>query len=144
VSFTRNDLFSVVPFPLTAAILPQLLLRPPCRSKHGGLLRQNRLFWLFAAVVKSPNCRFFAKGVCEIDEFAAFFANCDRRECLWYERCQEVDAIVDEHGGNREFTPFSMFNFSTNSTYRGEIYNDQCWTENSLWQQQQQRLYLLL
>jgi hypothetical protein len=25
----------------------------PCRSKHGELLRQNGLFWLFAAVVKT-------------------------------------------------------------------------------------------
>jgi hypothetical protein len=57
------------------------------------LLRQNRLFWIFAAVVKSPNCRFFAKGAFEIDEFAAFFANCDRRECPWYEHRQQVGAI---------------------------------------------------
>jgi hypothetical protein len=48
-------------FPLPQQFSLNCCCATPCRSKHGELLRRNRLFGLFAAVVKSPIFPIFRK-----------------------------------------------------------------------------------
>jgi hypothetical protein len=131
--FTQSCLF-----PLPQQFSLNCCCATPRRSKHGELLRQNGLFSLFAAVVKSPKFRFFAKWAFEIDEFAEFF---DRRECLWHANFDiSFSSLLIE--GNLIF----CFKLSTASAQSAKSAHLPLMTSNFQWrqQQQQQAIYLFL